>query len=141
MSDSPDVLVRGCITNDQGEILLVKHFGRNWWFFPGGHLERHETIRRALERELLEECGMTILTGRLLAVVEHRYDEDGEHRTELNVVLEASSTSEIGLEESHLQFEWISVPRLVSLDVRPASVVAALLAGSPHPVSVLEPAD
>jgi ADP-ribose pyrophosphatase YjhB (NUDIX family) len=60
------VLVRG------NEILLVKHEkgGREYWLLPGGGLEPGETLAQATERELREECGVTIRCGRLLFIAE-----------------------------------------------------------------------
>ncbi len=60
------VLVRG------DAILLVKHekAGREYWLLPGGGLEPGETLAEATERELREECGVTIRCGRLLFVAE-----------------------------------------------------------------------
>jgi ADP-ribose pyrophosphatase YjhB (NUDIX family) len=54
------------------ELLLVKHkkAGREYWLLPGGGLEPGETLAQATERELKEECGVTIRCGRLLFVAE-----------------------------------------------------------------------
>ena len=50
------------------EILLVRHAkgGRKYWLLPGGGCEFGETLAQALERELVEECGLQTRTGRLL---------------------------------------------------------------------------
>ena len=52
--------------------MLVKHEkeGRVYWLLPGGGLEPGETLAQATERELREECGVTIRCGRLLLVSE-----------------------------------------------------------------------
>lgn len=39
------------------------------WCFPGGHVERGETSRRAVQRELLEELGIEVVTTRRLGAV------------------------------------------------------------------------
>lgn len=137
MNRYPEVLVRGHITNSRGDLLLVRQKGLDWWFFPGGHLERNETVSAALRRELLEECELWVQPGRLIAVVEHAYRENEEDRIELNIVLDGFAQGDIGEEESHLHFEWVSLSALMTRDVRPASVVAAVLAGHEHAVSAL----
>jgi 8-oxo-dGTP pyrophosphatase MutT (NUDIX family) len=38
------------------------------WGFPGGTVGKYEEIRRALQREIAQELGMSISVGRLLAV-------------------------------------------------------------------------
>jgi 8-oxo-dGTP diphosphatase len=67
------------VRND--EILLVKHEkgGREYWLLPGGGLEHGETMARATERELHEECGIAIRCGRLLFCAETLEPDQGRH--------------------------------------------------------------
>lgn len=51
------VAVGGLITNDKGEILLVKN-PRRGWEFPGGQVEIGEDLLTALKREVEEESGI-----------------------------------------------------------------------------------
>ena len=52
------VSVAAMVTNDKGEILLVKSPWRGWEY-PGGLIEPGETFREALHREVRERirCG------------------------------------------------------------------------------------
>jgi ADP-ribose pyrophosphatase YjhB (NUDIX family) len=52
--------VRGFVVNAAGEILLIRHSYVDGWHLPGGGVERGETLRDALTRELAEEGGVTI---------------------------------------------------------------------------------
>ena len=57
------VSVAALVTNDRGEILLVKSPWRGWEY-PGGLIEPGETFREALHREVREEAGVEIeITG------------------------------------------------------------------------------
>jgi 8-oxo-dGTP pyrophosphatase MutT (NUDIX family) len=49
------------VIDQQDRILLVKHTYRPGWHFPGGGVERHETIEAALARELEEETGVVLV--------------------------------------------------------------------------------
>ena len=46
-----------------------------FWEFPGGKQEPRETLKECLERELKEELGLTVRTGRHLITVEHEYED------------------------------------------------------------------
>lgn len=57
------VSVAALVTNDAGEILLVKSPWRGWEY-PGGLIEPGETFQEALHREVHEEAGVEIeITG------------------------------------------------------------------------------
>ena len=57
------VSVAALVTNDNGEILLVKSPWRGWEY-PGGLIEPGETFQEALKREVREEAGVEIeITG------------------------------------------------------------------------------
>ncbi len=53
----------GAIIKKGGKILLVKRNNkpfRNYWTFPGGHIERGETALQAIKREVKEETDLTL---------------------------------------------------------------------------------
>ena len=65
------------LENHQGEILVAKraehkHLG-GMWEFPGGKVERDETVAQALARELKEEVGIEVLTCQPLINIKHDY--------------------------------------------------------------------
>jgi 8-oxo-dGTP pyrophosphatase MutT (NUDIX family) len=56
------------ITDDNGDILLVKPTYRDHWSFPGGYVDADEFPHEGCARELKEELGIDIAVGRLLVV-------------------------------------------------------------------------
>lgn len=57
------VSVAGLVSNDNGEILLIKS-PRRGWEYPGGMVEPGETFQEALIREIKEEAGVDVeITG------------------------------------------------------------------------------
>ncbi len=53
--------VRGIIVDEAGRVLLVRHTYVKGAMFPGGGVERSETLEYALERELAEEVGLKVI--------------------------------------------------------------------------------
>lgn len=63
MNHTHFVSVAGLVTNNKGDILLVKS-PRRGWEYPGGMLEPGETFQDALVREIKEEAGIDVeITG------------------------------------------------------------------------------
>jgi ADP-ribose pyrophosphatase YjhB (NUDIX family) len=56
------------ILNEAGDILLVNPSYKEHWDLPGGMAEANEPPRKAAERELAEELGLTVTAGRLLVL-------------------------------------------------------------------------
>jgi 8-oxo-dGTP diphosphatase len=71
-------VVAGIIERDERILICQRRAGKVLglkWEFPGGKMRPSETPRRALERELREELGVTAEIGDVVDVVRHRYAE------------------------------------------------------------------
>ena len=63
------VSVAGLVTNDCGDILLIKS-PRRGWEYPGGMVEPGETFQDALLREIKEEAGIDVEITGFIGLVE-----------------------------------------------------------------------
>lgn len=74
----------------KGEELLLVQRGRQpargLWSIPGGRVETGETLVQALHREIAEECGISIIVGPPVAVLDSIYI-DAEGRVKYHYVL------------------------------------------------------
>ncbi len=51
---------RVCAIDEQGRILLVRHSYLKGWTFPGGGVDKGETLKQAAIRELREEAAVEV---------------------------------------------------------------------------------
>lgn len=76
--------VGAMVFNDAGEVFLSQRGPhakneRDTWEFPGGGVHFGETLKDAIRREFMEEYGMQIDVGELLAVDDHILPDEGQH--------------------------------------------------------------
>ncbi len=76
---TPKIDVRAVLINPRHEILLVKERVDSRWSMPGGWCDIGFTPSEVAEKEALEEAGIQLKAGRLLAVLDkkcHDHPED-----------------------------------------------------------------
>lgn len=127
MEKQIEVLVRAIFQRD-GKFLVCQKIGRNYYFFPGGHVEFGEDAEQALSRELKEELGIKVKKFSFIGGVEHTFTEDKKFHHEINLAF-WSPAKNITAEsaEDHLRFSWISKGKMAESKIYPTALKRAVL--------------
>jgi ADP-ribose pyrophosphatase YjhB (NUDIX family) len=121
---------------EAGHVLVCQHARKGYCFLPGGHIEFGESAPEALARELVEEAGVRIDVGELIAIEDHAFRQGGKRRHEFNFIFRAefvrrsskkgksavpSIPRAVRSREPGLLFVWCPLDKLRQLDLLPAS--------------------
>ncbi|MFC6205745.1 MULTISPECIES: (deoxy)nucleoside triphosphate pyrophosphohydrolase [Psychrobacter] len=116
--------VVAAIIIDEGEFLCVQR-GENKlaylsrkFEFPGGKLEKNETLEQALAREIEEELKLSISIERLFMTVEHSYPD---FKIIMHSFICKTLNRNLILTE-HLQAVWLDVYKIDTLDWAAADI-------------------
>ncbi len=113
MASKIEVIARGLVIH-RGHVLLCRNVAKGYHYLPGGHVERGESSRAALERELEEEAGISVTAGPLLLILENGFEDAarGKDLHEINLVFHVEHRldggSVLSLEED-IAFDWIDL--------------------------------
>ncbi len=93
------------VTNDNGEILLIRRSDNDNWAIPGGAIDLGESLTEAAIRETREETGITCeITGLVGIYTDPKhvilYTSNGEARQEFSIVLTATAIGGIPVPSS-----------------------------------------
>lgn len=108
------------VTNEAGEILLIRRSDNDNWALPGGAMDLGETIEQCAVRETMEEAGVTCeITGLVGIYTDPRhvihYTSNDEVRQEFSVVFTARRTGGTPtLSAESLDVRWVTVDQLAN---------------------------
>ncbi len=121
---APLVGVAAIIFNEHGEALLVER-GRppsqGQWSLPGGLLDLGEPLADGVQREVMEECGVTIEIGGLVDVFEPILRDDDDRIEYHYVVIDYWARYMAGdpcAEDDAADIGWIPLAQMVDLPMR-----------------------
>ncbi len=92
-----------------GKVLLLKRRPNdahrpNWWDIPGGRLEPGEDPRQGVQRETMEETGLSI---DVLAPIDvHNFTRDDGQKITMIVFLCRPTSESVTLSEEHTEYKW-----------------------------------
>jgi 8-oxo-dGTP pyrophosphatase MutT (NUDIX family) len=117
-----EVIARAIIIVE-GKVLFQRNVKRDEFALPGGHIERGETIRQTLIRELKEETGLPIFVGRLVYINENFFEQGEEEIHEIGFYFLSSIIGDvpekIESKEAHIDFRFIGLDDLDEKDMYP----------------------
>jgi len=125
--DYIEIIARAIIIY-QGKILLC-HPSDNppdFYYLPGGHVEKGETIEQSLQRELKEEIDVKIKTIRFIDLSENFFtDTNGDHQ-EINicyeVTLDTDNPNSLKSHERHINITWLDISKLSTIKLLPKNI-------------------
>jgi len=112
--------IKAMIKNSKDQLLLIKEDVSNhslptdeYWDFPGGRMQKGETIAQTLRREVQEEIGIKkFQTPQFVAAVISNHEiklKNGEIVGLILMIYKVviSSRAKIQLSDEHLDYEWV----------------------------------
>ena len=73
-----NITCRALICNKENKLLTVQHHGSTFWSLPGGKIEKGETMKQCLRREIFEELGIDCEIKNLAYVHEFRWSKTSD---------------------------------------------------------------
>ncbi|MET8008281.1 NUDIX hydrolase [Nonomuraea glycinis] len=109
------------VTNEAGDLLMIRRTDNDNWAVPGGAIDLGESIPQAAVRETLEETGILCeITGLVGTYSDPRhvilYTSNGEARQEFSLVLTARAVSgEPTPSDESREVRWVSRDQVAAL--------------------------
>ncbi|MGI8446709.1 MAG: NUDIX hydrolase [Streptosporangiaceae bacterium] len=114
------------VTNEAGEVLLIRRTDNGNWALPGGAVDLGESLSHAAIRETKEETGVDCEVTGLSGIYTDPghvmlYTSNGEVRQEFSIVLTARATGGEPTPSSETsQVRWVTVDELAAYEMDPS---------------------
>ena len=136
--DLPVATAGALVANPRGEVLLVlTHKWSHTYGIPGGKIEKGETVRAALDRELREETGLVVRDAELVLVQDcidpPEFHVPGSHFLLFNYTARTRGTR-VALNGEALSYLWVEPREALALHLNEPTrtLLEAVLAGPPR---------
>jgi 8-oxo-dGTP pyrophosphatase MutT (NUDIX family) len=114
------------VTNESGQLLMIRRSDNDFWAIPGGAQEVGETPVEAARREVHEETGIDCEITGLIGVFSSphnvvEFTSNGEVRQEFSILFAGRATGgRISTSEESLKVAWQDPSAIAGLSVTPA---------------------
>ena len=120
-SHPPIVTVGGLISNDAGQVLMVRtHKWSNLWGVPGGKIKWGETSTAALQREIQEETGLRVTDIQFVLAQDCIHSKEfyrDAHFVLLNYTCRCPGEPAVKLNDEAREFRWVTMEQALALPV------------------------
>jgi 8-oxo-dGTP diphosphatase len=119
VSTGPELCV-GAVVIDAERLLLVQRGnppGVGLWAFPGGRVERGETMEAAVAREVAEETGLGVTVGPFLGWVERI--SDSHHFVIVDFLAKCVGSTDLRAGDDAADAAWVPLGALSEWDLVP----------------------
>jgi len=131
IQSTPLISIDLVVRNEKNEVLLGKRLNapaKDYWFVPGGRIQKDESLDDAFKRLINEELGLNLNIKRhetnFLGVYEHFYNDnvfDDLSSTHYIVITYEIEISNMSLSElpllQHAEYKWFSIENLLESQI------------------------
>ena len=114
------VAVVAVVRNSEGNYLVLKRSEREiaypgMYTFPGGKVEDNDTVEETLVKEVEEEAGMKLKSGKILLKDKSFIRPDGQTVKVFSYLCEVEDASKVVISDDFTDYRWITVQDLKTL--------------------------
>ena len=114
------VAVVAVVRNSEGKYLVLKRSEREiaypgMYTFPGGKVEDNDTVEETLVKEVEEEAGMKLKSGKILLKDKSFIRPDGQTVKVFSYLCEVEDASKVTISDDFTDYRWITVRDLKTL--------------------------
>jgi len=114
------VAVVAVVRNSEGNYLVLKRSEREiaypgMYTFPGGKVEDNDTVEETLVKEVEEEAGMKLKSGKILLKDKSFIRPDGQTVKVFSYLCEVEDASKVTISDDFTDYRWITVRDLKTL--------------------------
>ena len=126
--------VKVLLRNPEGEVLLLRSregyaSSKPLWDIPGGRIDPGTSLRENLERELLEETGLALVSQPRLIAAQDIMPGDDRHIVRLTYIASGEGTPVLdGVE--HTEYRWVAFEELSILEELDTYLVRLIVDGT-----------